>query len=1212
MSTVPKIPTDDDEDPLSQYKYMLRQEGAYEESTQPGDFLGGSQHTDATLTPKRSYHRSTTANTNNNNKHKLGTPLPIQSYRPDDWLTPSKSPNRSWHPKSAPALKSGSVPRGMPTPPLMGDDDTVDNASQSTRNSSVGLGGNSSHHERRKAIKETGKPHTPRRWKGQRSTHSRSSNGDLDYGSSHSVGSFASESMAGTTIASTVTGGTNCDSNNKIVRKKFKNAVAPTTAAPVQPKRLPSLDADTVSSIHDKTLADILLGQHGTTAADMASIDKTDYEVASGDDGDDKLLKKAPEDKKEEHQYNHEVDGRSASPLATKFNETPFRTPQKLKKELRSTFSTPIKNGSNTPPTVSWHSKPMRTASTPPLTQTQSRGGVVSAPVTPSSGARPTIVADEEKISTKKFTAAFAAFENTAYSPPLRRYQSLQPTTSTSPRATGAAVGAYVPRTQEQKDAAKKKRAEHKEKKTADTAMRSTTMDIGGARSSTPEPTPPRRIQSLVSPRNNARRNFTIPKDALLKEQALVNQPERQDDTLNLQDIIAQLRKVQRSKTDSGTKDNAADLLLQDMLRRLRHVDELSLVDQRAELNDMLQQLQNVDSFGEQNLQQLQLMLDTLNSSMQEPKKDPNASRLEAVDHDWLESSLRRLQKIQLTPREAETVAETALKLRYIDLSDPNGESESNALIANHCDEVLVYPTRKLKEVTQVLQGLRRIDMNDKERKEYANKIRCIGIERPHVDELSQAILRLKKAGLNRWEAGHVGGIVADLRKTIKNLRAGNDEDDEESVDEYTRLTRKELRMLVDAPKMNIIDSVVDSLKETLVKVSDQEMNDFCKTVISMAKGDANSKQRQHQDYVDVLAEAIRNLKRARLNKWEAKEVSGVLTSLRKTPTIDRWDNGENRQMINLRKVTTPEQMGIIEDVVRKVKKVVRFSENDQIFEFFLDDIVATGECDPTNEQLQQYAALEMEAIDDDISYDDLKADGGDELASVDTMAISISSAEFTLGEEEVELTDSEDEEEKGPVTPSPKRRDANALSNPFPYRQNQLINRGSVSCPSSPAFGDPDQRKIVFTRKHHWKHKQHNTTVVGEKRWRMCEDFNTDEVIFSPLSKDQHTRRKAVESSLKKSLLALDIGGSSRSLGNCEDESKAGISLAIGTAMDLVEDETHVDVVERRLRENNITFNAVLKRGESAKRGVCLTPSPKRSMSGRSLVMTDQPELPF
>ncbi|KAG7373010.1 hypothetical protein IV203_033734 [Nitzschia inconspicua] len=1211
MSTVPKIPTDDDEDPLSQYKYMLRQEGAYEESTQPVDFLGGSQHTDATLTPKRSYHRSTTENANNKNKHKWGTPLPVQSYRPDDWLTPSKSPNRSWHPKSAPALKSGSVPRGMPTPPLMGDDDTVDNASQSTRNSSVGLGGNSSHHERRKAIKETGKPHTPRRWKGQRSTHSRSSNGDLDNGSSHSVGSFASESMAGTTITSTVTGGTNCDSNNKIVRKKFKNAVTPTTAAPMQPKRLPSLDTDTVSSIHDKTLADVLLEQHGTTAADMASIDITDYGVASGDD---KLLKTAPEDKEKKDQYNHEVNGPIASPLSTRFKETPFRTPQKLKKELRSTFSTPIKNGNIAPPTASWHSKPMRTASTPPLTQTQSRGGVVSAPVTPSGVVRPTIVADEEKISTKKFTAAFAAFENTAYSPPLRRYQSLQPTTSTSPRATGAAVGAYVPRTQEQKDAAKKKRAEHKERKTADTAMRSTTMDIGAARSSTPEPTRPRRIQSLVSPRNNARRNFSISKDALLKEQALVNQPERQDDSLNLQDIIAQLRKVQRNKTDSGSKDNAADLLLQDMLRRLRHVDELSLADQRAELNDMLQQLQSVDSFGEQNLQQLELMLDTLNSSMQDPKpeKDPNASRLESVDHDWLESSLRRLKKAQLTPHEAETVAETALKLRYVDLSDPIGESESNALIANACDEVLVYPTRKLHEVTQVLQGLRRIDMNDTERKEYASKIRCIGVERPHVDELSQAILRLKKAGLNRWEAGHVGGIVADLRKTIKNLRAGIEEDDEESVDEYTRLTRKELRMLVDEKKMKIIDSVVESLKGTLVKVTDQEMNGFCKAVISMAKGDANSKQRQHQEYVDVLAEAIRNLKRARLNKWEAKEVSGILTSLRKTPTLDRWDNGENHQMINLRKVTTPEQMGIIEDVVRKVKKVVRFSENDEIFEFFLDDIVATGECDPTNEQLQQYAALEMEATDEDISYDDLKSDGGDELASVDTMAISISSAEFTLGEEEVELTDSEDEAEKGPVTPSPKRRDSNALSNLFPNRQNQLINRGSVSCPSSPASGDPDKRKIVFTRKHHWKHKQHNTTVVGEKRWRMCEDFNTDEVIFSPLSKDQHTRRRAVESSLKKSLSALGIGGSSRSLGNFEEEGKSGISLALGNALDLVEDETHVDVVERRLRENNVDFNGLLKRGESGKRGICLTPSPKRSMSGRGLVMSDQPELPF
>jgi hypothetical protein len=321
--------------------------------------------------------------------------------------------------------------------------------------------------------------------------------------------------------------------------------------------------------------------------------------------------------------------------------------------------------------------------------------------------------------------------------------------------------------------------------------------------------------------------------------------------------------------------------------------------------------------------------------------------------------------------------------------------------------------------------------------------------------------------------------------------------------------------------------------------------------------------------------------------------------------------------------------MNIIEDVVKKVKKVVRFSDNNEIFEFFLDDVVATGSSEPTREQMARYAALEhddesssvsIKESDDDLSYDDLKSDGGksdaDDVASVDTMAISISRADITLGEEEVELSDSEEEEDPQSPTQAPQRSYGNNVAaNPFPNRNNQLAKLGSLSCPTSPAAGDP--RRIVFTRKHQWKHKQHNTTVVGEKRWRLCEDFNTDEVIFSPLSKDQHNRRKAVEGSLKKSLMLLGGGplsSSSHSSGHGKTKNNKG-NLSVENEEDLeAEEETHVDVVERRLRENNIDLEGVLRRGGSSRSIVCLTPSPKRSMSSRRLTMadSDQPELPF
>ena len=61
--------------------------------------------------------------------------------------------------------------------------------------------------------------------------------------------------------------------------------------------------------------------------------------------------------------------------------------------------------------------------------------------------------------------------------------------------------------------------------------------------------------------------------------------------------------------------------------------------------------------------------------------------------------------------------------------------------------------------------------------------------------------------------------------------------------------------------------------------------------------------------------------------------------------------------------------------------------------------------------------------------------------------------------------------------------------------------------------------KKIRFTKKPQWRHKKHNTTVVGEKRWRFEENYDVDEVIYSPLSRDQYDRRKKVGEALFKNL---------------------------------------------------------------------------------------------
>jgi hypothetical protein len=1127
---------------LSDYKYMLRQEGAYEESTHPDEYLGGSIAADRSLSPKRRGHKSMGSSIHStksvNSPHKWGAPEKPEQFRPDDWLGGSSHHSRrSWTPKSAPASKLGTVGTNSKAEQILAllpsinlddvdkNDDMTARSIHSTASAAKSTAtslSTSSHHERRQALRDSGHKSQPKRCKAQRS---------------RSVGSTRSASEK-------ELDDTSPHEPTKVVRKKFKDQTksfsGSSHGAPVKPVRLPSLDADIVAA--QEELA-------------KRQAQRELLNVSAGEESDTPKMK-----------------GKRPAANPKKFTSVPYGA-SAIQTETPVTPTETAPSPRETPPKVQ--------------SCAQRRAEVGNG------------VREEEKIDTNKFTSAFAMFEKSpsAQITP-RKYQSAQPSS-----------GMYKPRTEEEKQTAREKRSVHRQQQRgkANKARNATMSSPSTEDASTPESTP-RRIQSLISPRNNVPRNFSVSREALLKSKQLSlnpsqDKPKTQDQYL--QDIIAQLRKVQREKRDTSSSGMEADELME-MIRRLHHVDQ----GNNKRLSDILKRLE--DNQGEHSLEELQSVLTNL-----EAMQDPNASHLTDEDQDWLESALRRLKKVQLTPREAEGVANTVRQLKHVDLSDNDGEAESDALIAKLNQTTLVYPTRKVNEVNQVLNGLRRIPLNDKERDDFAKKILGTAVQRPYVDELSDAILRLRKANLNQWEAKKAAGIAMDLRKTLKNLLAGvvedEEDDDEDSV--YSRLTRKELRQYVEKDKMDEIDIVMDKLKTCLSKVTEKEMNDFCKALEGVGKGDATREQARHQDYIDMLAEAIRNLKHAKLNRWEANEVHGIVANLRKTnfPEKDGDDNskGADRRLAELCKVTSPEKMTVIEDIVKKVKKAVRFNMNEEIFEFFLDDVIAAGHGEPTQRQIEHLSA--HSANDDDISYDSLKSDGGkshdtvddDDVQSVETMAISISSADISLSEEEVELTD--DEEEKERKQASPKR-----FHHQFPTYT-------SHSCPASPASEDPANRRIVFTRKHHWQHKKHNNTVVGEKRWRLCENFATDEVIFSPLSREQHNRRKAIDGALKGALGSIYLGSSSRSLGtppsnglNNVQRLKPGSKIFDDEANSDLEEETHVFLVEKRLLENNINLNDLIKHAESSKKAVVLTPSPKRA--ARVLQMDSRPmsDLPF
>jgi hypothetical protein len=70
--------------------------------------------------------------------------------------------------------------------------------------------------------------------------------------------------------------------------------------------------------------------------------------------------------------------------------------------------------------------------------------------------------------------------------------------------------------------------------------------------------------------------------------------------------------------------------------------------------------------------------------------------------------------------------------------------------------------------------------------------------------------------------------------------------------------------------------------------------------------------------------------------------------------------------------------------------------------------------------------------------------------------------------------------------------------------------------------YGEVDEekeKKIRFSKKHKWRYKKHNQTIVSEKRWRYNEEWNTDEVIWSPLSREQYDRRNTVGASILRTM---------------------------------------------------------------------------------------------
>jgi hypothetical protein len=110
------------------------------------------------------------------------------------------------------------------------------------------------------------------------------------------------------------------------------------------------------------------------------------------------------------------------------------------------------------------------------------------------------------------------------------------------------------------------------------------------------------------------------------------------------------------------------------------------------------------------------------------------------------------------------------------------------------------------------------------------------------------------------------------------------EEEDEDEGDGFysSTMTRKELRKFIASDKMKILDQVTESFKKIITKVDDRIVAEFSKAIAALGEGGPTKEQALQRDYMKLLDEAIRNLKKSKLNKWESNQTSFILAKLKR------------------------------------------------------------------------------------------------------------------------------------------------------------------------------------------------------------------------------------------------------------------------------------------------------------------------------------------
>lgn len=650
-----------------------------------------------------------------------------------------------------------------------------------------------------------------------------------------------------------------------------------------------------------------------------------------------------------------------------------------------------------------------------------------------------------------------------------------------------------------------------------------------------------------TSPCPGSKRNFTISSDAKRKTLSLSSNTSPRVDRIepsdDLQTVLSRLRKVSVSPKDSSGRSHESE-----WVQRIQQMRRTSC----KEYSDMLEDLQRQGlvscNLGPNRMDQV---LQAIGRLEQVRKQNPEVrEELTTV----IEFHLRKL-----TPTCAgapDTIQQAIAKLRKVVLKDP---SEVDEVISTLENVLTTMQDGQEAELAHVLSGIENrkeslqkdeepennlhdegrttpgVESGDAELQELEKSVCEVEMETSEkeiarlakarfspydADYLIKALCTLKKSQLNKRQAARIAGFVRDL-KSVQGP------EDEKTFDEMLSRLSKHLK---NNEKCDHILETLNGLRR--IRLNDPERAELAEVVRGLGKG---------YKYRDEIAEAISKLRKVQMTPSEAKEAAGIMFNLRKVQKKN-FNLDNSREMVNLRKVMTAEKADVVASVFLDLSTVdLTEKEMDEMTGAVVElgveplgpsdyqlihveykngtpemvlNIPAGADYGTQLEELGVGGHVEAKTtntigetsfsviLDTDVSPDDEKLDDESENLSVDDKQAE--KKERII----IKIKKSSSPSPRPSPIVSPKRAIAKNLHH---YGESQTAEQSPID--------ETNAAKIRFSNKHHWRHKKHNCTVVNEKRWRFEESFNADEVIWSPLSREQYDRRKTVGASILASM---------------------------------------------------------------------------------------------